>query len=193
MPRNADAKRVAIFAAMAALADLDVSGLDALRADGWDITHSLPGAEGPEREIVNQFFREVSAALVDIAQYGILPWDSDQQYAHPARVTSEVDGNVYRTVRNNRGVNPATDTNQADWELDSVRIATSAEVREGTPPTRVVTAGNQQTPISTIDSQRGYVLRRRRNNDGYELVPFLAYGTAEAPATGIPGTIYAQY
>ena len=84
------------------------------RTEGYGPTYSQPGGDLPEREVFNQILRELTALAVELNQHGILPWDGSIPYIHPAMVWGSNDL-LYASVRNSTGVDPTTDTTEADW------------------------------------------------------------------------------
>ena len=127
-------------------------------ADGWTAAYSQPGSTGPNREVVNWFFRVFSALLLDVnAHGGGLPWDDGVDYTHPAIVTGS-DNLVYLSVQDSTNVDPTTDADDSHWTTFGdtpdasetvkglIEIATDAESIAGTetdlavPPSGVAAA-----------------------------------------------------
>ena len=131
------------------------------RSTGWPQSYSQTGGNNPEREVVNQLFREVTVLVVEINKSGILAWDTSISYLHPAYVVGS-DNRLYVSVRNNNGINPTTDSNESDWKpviattdgtIDApapppdasstvkgiVELATATETQTGTDNGRAVT------------------------------------------------------
>ena len=70
-------------AASADRTDPEDVGLD--RATGWPLAYEQRGSgKRPEREVFNQRDHEIDSGLVDVANYGVLPWDGEVSYAHTA-------------------------------------------------------------------------------------------------------------
>ena len=131
------------------------------RSTGWPQSYSQTGDNNPEREVINQLFREVTALIVEINKSGILAWDTSISYLHPAYVVGS-DNRLYVSVRNNNGIDPTTDSNESDWKpviattdgtIDApapppdasstvkgiVELATATETQTGTDNVRAVT------------------------------------------------------
>jgi len=112
--RDSDALNIEKWAATGDVATPESTGLT--RATGWPASYSQVGGDTPSREVFNQMFREITGMLNEVnTRGGILPWDTSIAYVHPALVMGG-DGTVYRSVRNNTGVNPTTDADASDWE-----------------------------------------------------------------------------
>ena len=131
------------------------------RSTGWPQSYSQTGGNNPEREVINQVFRELTAQAVESNQSGILAWDTSISYLHPAYVVGS-DNRLYVSVRNNNGIDPTTDSNESDWKpviattdgtIDApapppdasstvkgiVELATATETQTGTDNVRAVT------------------------------------------------------
>ncbi len=116
MARDADALLIEKWAADGTVQTPENAGVD--RATGWDAIYSTPaeaGGKQPERGVVNQLFRELSALAVELNTRGLLEWDSSVSYVHPAYVIGS-DIRIYVSGRNSTGVDPVTDTTHADWK-----------------------------------------------------------------------------
>ncbi len=73
-------------------------GLD--RAKGWTVPYEQHDTgRNPERLLFNQRLGEITAALVNILTWGILPWDEDVDYQPPVgQCVFVVTGNgIWRT------------------------------------------------------------------------------------------------
>jgi len=85
--------------------------------DGWPEAFSVDAF--PKRETMNQLFYIVSALLEDIVTHGILEWNADTAFIHPA-VCLGSDGNPYISKQSSGGENPSqdptTDTQEVYWK-----------------------------------------------------------------------------
>lgn len=88
--------------------------------EGYGAAYSSEGGQFPEREGFNWLFNKFSALLVEFLTRGIPEWHTNIDYVHPA-VCLGSDGQIYRTVRSNNGVDPTTDTDRSDWTNASPR------------------------------------------------------------------------
>ena len=108
------------------------------RATGWPASFSSESGNTPRREVVNQLFREVTGAVVDMIQQGILEYDDGVDYV--AGAFCQFEGDPYKAVTANgpstSTVSPGDDA-QTTWE----RFEPSAAA-PGAPTTPVATAGN---------------------------------------------------
>ena len=113
----------------------------------------------------NQQVREVTAAFVEIAQRGILEWNPDQRYEHPAWVTGS-DGSLYFSVKSSGGEvpseNPVTDITERRWvrfilstptsttvQRGTIETATAPEARAGLDNERAVTPASARSAIAS--------------------------------------------
>ena len=123
MARDVDGKRIKTKWASAAGALVqtpEAAGLD--RADGWTLSFFQAGGLLPEGETFNGVFKEFSGFDLDVERHGILEWDVDTAFLHPAYCS--YDEKLYRSKRNSTGAQPDTAAN--DWEFVPL---TAAEVR----------------------------------------------------------------
>ena len=81
---------------------------------GYTASYKTPGGDNPEMEVIQWLWRAWSGMLVELNAHGLLVWNAGLSYVHPALVTGS-DNNVYISVRDSTGVDPATDTNDDDW------------------------------------------------------------------------------
>ena len=125
MPRDDDAILIRKWAAAGDVATPESQGLD--RAVGWPASYSPPGDNAPQREVFNQFWREVTAMLAEINETGCgLEWDARIDYRQHARVMGS-DGEIYRAVVANgptegNATNPVGRTTDAVWTEPSSAI-----------------------------------------------------------------------
>ena len=121
MARNTEALKVRIWGQNAStLLTPEAAGLD--RNDGWPDPYGVD--QFPPLGVFNQVWREFSAALVEIAERGILPWDAAQRYEHDPTVSDFAfvvasDGRLYQSVQPSGGSdpsrNPILDTTHTYW------------------------------------------------------------------------------
>ena len=113
--------------------------------------------------LFNQLIKEITGRFVELGERGILEWDADQRYVHPAFCTGS-DGNLYGSVQSSGGdnasQNPTTDTNDTYWRMfeltvpesttsqrGTIELSTLAEVRAGTDTERAVSPLNFKTVL----------------------------------------------
>ena len=89
-------------------------GLD--RSTGWPLSYSQAGGDTPEREVFNQLDREITGMLAELNTHGLLEWDDEITYDHPALVMG-TDASVYVSVQDSLNRNPTTDTSNTYWAL----------------------------------------------------------------------------
>ena len=149
-PRDNDALQIRKWAATGDVATPESVGIT--RAEGWDVQYSTPGGNLPEREVINQVLREISALGDEVNRHGCgLQWDERIDYLHPALVTGS-DGKLYLSLQNGTGQDPTAAMSQY-WQAISdavpaasetaaglVELATLSEIRNGTPGALAVTA-----------------------------------------------------
>ena len=59
------------------------------RTEGWPIAYEqINSGKTPERTVFNQLVNEITSALIDIAENGVLPWDTEVNYSANAFVTT---------------------------------------------------------------------------------------------------------
>ena len=101
------------------LADPDsITGLSI--EDGYGPEYSSEGGQFPEREGINWIFHIATAMVVEFLTRGLPEWNANIDFVHPA-VCIGSDGQLYRTVRSNSGVDPTTDSDLSDWTNASPR------------------------------------------------------------------------
>ena len=104
MALNAQIRDMEVWARNAGKSDRDLPenlGLD--REEGWPVAYEQIGGETPERQVFNELFFELSAALVHIRENGLpLFWHSGVDYRHPSFVKGS-DGLVYITTGRDTG------------------------------------------------------------------------------------------
>ena len=145
------------------------------RSTGWPQSYSQTGGNNPEREVINQLFRELTALAVEFNKSGILAWDTSISYLHPAYVVGS-DNRLYVSIRNNNGIDPTTDSNESDWKpviattdgtIDApapppdasstvkgiVELATATETQTGTDVVRAVTPAGLASRNATTTRQ----------------------------------------
>ena len=105
-----------------------------VRTEGWPDPYSVD--QFPQLGVFNQMWREFSAALVDIAEHGILEWDAAQDFLHPSHCTGS-DGRTYQSVQASTGEDPVTDAANVYWRPliatpnGNMAAATAAQVEAG--------------------------------------------------------------
>ncbi len=136
MPQDTDAKLIQKWATNGDVATPENEGLT--RAAGWPASYSPPGTNAPTREGHNQLFREITGALVEVFQKGVLGWDTSVSYYHPA-MTLGSDGKAYISVRDSQGIDPVQDTDRIDWtplaliaDTNSLLLGSDADAVAGT-------------------------------------------------------------
>ena len=153
MTRDSDALQIEKWAASGDVATPESQGLT--RASGWPVAYSQAGSgKTPEREVVNQLFRELTALAVELNTRGLLEWDSSVSYVHPALVVGS-DGRPYRSVRNSQGVDPTTDTGD-DWRrrMDLIAEWPAHGLLAGGRGTQIAAA---RGPLPLTGSYAGFV------------------------------------
>ena len=114
MARDPDALKIGKWAATGDVEDPKDVGID--RSIGWDASYSQPGGPTPERAVLNEFLREMSALGVEVNRHSLLEWHPSVSYLHPAMVMGS-DGRLYVSVYHSTGVDPVSDTGSTAWEL----------------------------------------------------------------------------
>ena len=151
-PRDNDALQIRKWAATGDAVTPESVGIT--RAEGWDLQYSTPGGKLPEREVINQVLREISALGDEVNRHGCgLPWDERISYLYPALVMGS-DGKLYLSLQNSTGQNPTAAQSQY-WQAISdavpaasetaagvLEVATTTELNDGLPLNRSATAGN---------------------------------------------------
>ena len=90
-------------------------------ADGYPASFSTAGGNTPRRKVVNELFYRVDSAILDIRNFGILPWDTDVDTLEGG--VKQVSGTVYMALEDNgptysNAVSPTT-SGQTVWETVS--------------------------------------------------------------------------
>ena len=109
-------------------------------ADGYPASFSAVGGNTPRRKVVNELFFRVDSGILDIRNYGILPWDTDVDTLEGG--VKQVSGVVYRADVDNgptygNAVSP-TAGGQTVWEVVSGSLGVPAAP---TAPTAVAANG----------------------------------------------------
>ena len=98
--------------------------VDLVREIGWPLSYEQVGTgREPERTVFNQLHYEITSALLDIAAYGVLPWDPGVDYVPTADAHCFVTTNSRLWVtdqRNGPSFGNATNpdrTGQTIWQL----------------------------------------------------------------------------
>ena len=149
MARDSDALRIRKWAASGRVATPESQGL--VRSEGWPDSYSEAMGDVPKLEVFNQIVREITAALVEINEHGLLIWDTSVTYEHPAFVVGS-DGRIYASVSANVATasqDPTTDSARTYWkpllapastmERGIVELATNDETTTGMDTERAVT------------------------------------------------------
>ena len=142
MPRDADALLIRKWAATGDVATPESQGLD--RSVGWPVSYSQAGGDTPEREVFNQLDREMTALAVELNTHGLLEWDDEITYDHPALVMG-TDASVYVSVQDSLNRNPTTDTSNTYWALLSALpdlSVTTAKLAANAVTNAKIAAGN---------------------------------------------------
>ena len=114
MTRDADAILLVVkWAGSGDVATPESLGLT--RSEGWPDEFSEVGGMTPRRRVFNQLFRELSALGVEINTHGgILAWDDEVPYDHPAVVMGS-DNRPYESVQDSLNVDPTRDSDNSHW------------------------------------------------------------------------------
>ena len=109
--------------------------------DGWPASFSADAGNTPRRGVFNELFYRVDSALVDVRQYGILPWDTAVDTL--AGGVKQVSGVVYRALVDNgptytNAISPTT-AGQTVWE--TLAGVTSAPSAPSAPQANAPTSG----------------------------------------------------
>ena len=78
------------------------------RATGWGPSYSLSGGDLPEREVMNQVLKELTALAHEVNTRGLLEWDASVTYQHPAFVVGSNTA-LYRSLSASTGRNPVSE------------------------------------------------------------------------------------
>lgn len=110
-----------------------------VRADGYGPLYEIN--KFPERRLTNQIYYETATALAQVASgQGILEWDHEQRYKHPALVWRQ--GEMYTSLADNRGIDPLSLGGGEYWRqlgINLIEFATGDQVRSGTDHELVIT------------------------------------------------------
>lgn len=113
MARDADVNAIVKWATTGGNNDSSLGGLT--RAEGWPDSYSMLGSgDLPRRETFNQLFRELSGAIVELNERGVLGWNSAVAYTHRA-YTAGSDGYLYTSVQDSTNVDPVSDADNSHW------------------------------------------------------------------------------
>lgn len=118
------------------------------RSEGWDSVYSQSrssGGKAPERTVMNRLLLELTTALVAFRDHGVLEYDDEVTYSHPAVVFGS-DGFLYQSLPGNpfSGIDPAGSQGHTKW----VRLLVP-DVSGRLLDVRVMTASGQyQAPVN---------------------------------------------
>ena len=183
MARDSDALRIRKWAASGRVATPESQGL--VRSEGWPDSYSEAMGDVPKLEVFNQILREITAALVEINQHGLLIWDASITYEHSAFVVGS-DGRIYASVSADVATasqDPTTDAARTYWKpllmqasteaRGIVELATNEEVATGTDTERAVTpagaraAGDARYALIGHDHDDRYSLLNHNHDADY--------------------------
>ena len=90
-------------------------------ADGYPASFSTAGGNTPRRKVINELFYRVDSAILDIRNFGILPWDTDVDTLEGG--VKQISGVVYMALEDNgptfsNAISP-TASGQTVWETVS--------------------------------------------------------------------------
>ena len=96
--------------------------------DGWPASFSTDGGNTPRRGVFNEIYHRETAALVDVRNFGVLPYDAAVDTMQGG--VKQVDGLIYRALQNvgptySNAVSP-TAAGQTLWEQLSGTLAVPA-------------------------------------------------------------------
>ena len=117
MPRDAESLKIQKWADTGDRTDPDASSLTPplVRVTGWPASFSRVGGNAPRRRVFNQLFRELSGMAVELNEHGgLLEWDTNVSYIHPAFVCGS-DNDLYASVQDSTGIDPTTDSDDSHW------------------------------------------------------------------------------
>ena len=94
--------------------------VESYATSGITPTDGLPAEYGVNTYLTiktfNNLWRQLTALGLDVAQRGILEWDTSQEYLHPAWIVGS-DSKLYRSVQSSTGQDPTTDASDTYWKL----------------------------------------------------------------------------
>ena len=115
------------------------------RAVGWGARYKVDLY--PQLEVFNQLYHELTTFAVDVENHGVLEWDAEGTYVHPA-ICYGSDGVLYKSVQDSGGSNtvqdPTADTGGTYWGAlipSGLEVATSGQVEAGSSVELIVTPG----------------------------------------------------
>ncbi len=175
MARDSDALRIRKWAASGRVATPESQGL--VRSEGWPDSYSAAMGDVPKLEVFNQIVREITAALVEINEHGLLIWDTSITYEHPAFVVGS-DSQIYASVSADVATasqDPATDAARTYWKpllmqastevRGIVELATNDETTRGADTERAVTPAGARAA-----GDARYALIGHNHDDRYPLL-----------------------
>ena len=175
MARDSDALRIRKWAASGRVATPESQGL--VRSEGWPDSYSAAMGDVPKLEVFNQILREITAALVEINEHGLLIWDTSITYEHPAFVVGS-DGRIYASVSADVATasqDPTTDAARTYWKpllmqastevRGIVELVTNDETTTGTDTERAVTPAGARAA-----GDARYALIGHNHDDRYSLL-----------------------
>ena len=175
MARDSDALRIRKWAASGRVATPESQGL--VRSEGWPDSYSAAMGDVPKLEVFNQIVREITAALVEINEHGLLIWDTSITYEHPAFVVGS-DSRIYASVSADVATasqDPTTDSARTYWKpllmqastevRGIVELATNNETTTGTDTERAVTPAGARAA-----GDARYALIGHNHDDRYSLL-----------------------
>ena len=106
--RDTDYAALAKWAGSGDVATPESEGLD--RAVGWPASYEdMTSDDAPEREVINYQMREITAALLDIMDFSVLPYDANQTYKEHSLALGN-DGEIYQSQSAGNTGNAITNT-----------------------------------------------------------------------------------
>ena len=97
-------------------------------------TDGLPAEYGVDTyltiETFNNLWRQITALGSEVAQRGILEWDTRQTYEHPAWVVGS-DNKLYGSVQSSTAQDPTTDSSDTYWKLFAPTVALRSTDQRG--------------------------------------------------------------
>ena len=106
--RDTDYAALAKWAGSGDVATPESEGLD--RAVGWPASYEdMTSDDAPEREVINYQMREITAALLDIMDFSVLPYDANQPYKEHSLALGN-DGEIYQSQSAGNTGNAITST-----------------------------------------------------------------------------------
>ena len=104
-------------------------------ATGYPASFSADSGDTPRRAVINELFYRWDSAVLDIRNYGILPWDTDVDTLQGG--VKQVSGVVYNAIVNNgptysNAISPTT-AGQTVWATVSGRCISASKMRPTRP------------------------------------------------------------